>query len=149
MALHIFLADCMVCRKELGLMRDKHKIDQVDEDGAPQWSYLLYQLPPARLRDKIAPGLCDGCWSEHRLSIIGSSRRYREHRMPPPFHQNLLWMWVADKLAEEAKALGQERQRLSVHLEQKADEARGVVRVGPLREYGPRRFVYKKGRIYG
>jgi hypothetical protein len=150
MTLHIKLVDCLVCRRELGVMRDQMNLDSLEEEGQRYASLAFdYILPKAAYRDRIASDICDGCWVEHREYVLRGcyvrSRNGRHYAAPPPFNQIYLWSWVALKLEEEAKRLGKEAQRLKPHLAEKADRGQGIVRKGPLRAYGPRRRVYLRG----
>lgn len=150
MALHIHFVDCLVCRQELGITRDRLRLDKIEEEGGRIYNYVPYPLPPARMRDRIAPDICDQCWSDHRRHVLDIAHRRRRggssgYYYIPPFNQVYLWSWVATQLEEEAKRLGKETQRLRPHLAEKADRGKGIIHKGPLRTYGPRKIVYRRG----
>ncbi len=149
MVLKLHFPTCLVCNQDLLETRDLLDLDRLDEEGRrmPGWHYF-YVLPPARMRQRLAPDICDQCWSDHRDEMLRMRRR-RGHYVPR-FHSLYLWGWVADQLAEKAKRMPKADTRLTINRVRQAERAVGTVPAGPPRlpGYGPRRFTYKRG-IYG
>lgn len=115
MTLTLICKSCVVCDRDVGLVRDKVRaLDDVDEEGRRiAGSWWDYRIPPARQRDRIAPGLCDECWIEHAQDMNSPNRRWGRSTWPPPFRSIYLWYWVGRQLEKQAR-------RLSPHYAAKA-----------------------------
>lgn len=154
MTLNLTFATCWVCERHLAETRDVLDLDQVDEEGRRSagdsgWAGRDYVLPPANMRDKLAPDICDKCWSDHRTEMfrVGAFRR---HGIIPPFRTEYFWGWVASVLKSEADVMlrTDRDRRLTAAKAELADKGLGITRAGPRRTYGPRKLVYKRS-IYG
>ena len=143
MTLNIRIVSCLVCSADCAAARDEVKLDRLDENGGRDVSSYVYALPPARYRDRIAPDVCDWCWSKHRAVEINRWSRSRSY-FCRPFRGIYLWDWVQGELAKEAEVLGREARRLAPHFAEKAGQGQGVILKGPARQYGARKVVYRR-----
>lgn len=147
MTLNLTFTTCWVCDRHLAETRDLIDLDQVDDEGrrSAGWGTYDYILPTAKMRDKLAPDICDKCWSDHRSEMVRLGR-YRRHGIIPPFRTEYLWGWVAAILKNEADVMlrADRDRRLTAAKSELADKGLGITRMGPRRNYGPRKFAYKR-----
>lgn len=141
MALKLTFLTCLLCERSLARAAEQIDLDGLDEEGRRNQTWCRYVLPPKRYRMRLAPDVCDLCWKDHQLEMeaLSDGRRRRAGYFTPSFRAIYFWAFVAARL----KAVGD---RMNDHMQEKADRGNGVVRKGPLRQYGPRKVVYQRGR---
>lgn len=113
--LKLTFRDCLVCSRDLAKTRDQTDLDGgADEEGRSPNAFAYYVTPRAAYRDRIAPDLCDHCWSEHRSDMLRRRWGRGGRGYCPPYRNIYLWEWVAGEMAKKDR-------RLVPHLARKAD----------------------------